>query len=127
MADDDPTTSVNPFAPPPGATTTEPTQLEFETPPLAPDRSAHPHMRHLVEWAERGASEGERRSALKSLILIFKEQVDELRRGQRQQIDAPLIEFIFRLSTRAIADAALDKVVDFLMPLKRGKRASDAI
>jgi hypothetical protein len=128
MADDDPTTPVNPFAPPLGTALAEPVALEFETPSLASlNQSAPPDVWRLLELAEHGISDDERRSAVETLVTIFQQHVSEFRRKQRQQIDLPLVRFFERQSLRAIADANPSKAAQFLVPLKRGRRASSDI
>src|SRR5258708_4543265 len=76
---------ANPYAPPLGAAPAEPVQWEFETPPQAFERSdrrdAHPDVWRLLDLAEHGASEDERRSAVETLVSIFQQQVAEYKRG----------------------------------------------
>ena len=123
-----PVTVTNPFAPPPSASLAKPVVLEFETPLLAPPyQAAPPDVWHLLDLAEHGTSEGERRAAVEHLVQIYQQQVGEFRRSERQQVDLPLTRFFERQSLRAIIDAQVSKAAEFLMPPKRGKRASSDI
>jgi hypothetical protein len=131
MADDKPTTNL--FAGPPGAMPQQPVELEFETPPQAfeyPERPEHPNLHRLLWLADprSGTREHERIAAFGDLMSIYQQQVGELRRGQRRQIDFPLIRQFTEWSLRALVGAKPVDAAKFLFgPRRRGKRARPAI
>ncbi|HMA70635.1 MAG TPA: hypothetical protein VKP67_03975 [Xanthobacteraceae bacterium] len=145
MADDDPitddffpssplTSRDLPFTPPAGAVSQEPAELDFETPPQAfafCERPEHPDLPQLLLLADvgDGITTDEHRVALEKLLTILRQQVNELRRGERRSMDAALLQFLKRVlaerGMRALASADPADAAKFLYgPRKRGKRAS---
>lgn len=102
-------------------------KLEFEPPSQAfeyPARPEHSDLRQLLDLAERGASEPKRIAALEKLSAIYQQQVAELKRRLRSQIDPPLIQFISARALSVLAGVAPGKAAKFLAAAKPGKRPS---
>jgi hypothetical protein len=129
MADDTPIT--NPFAGPVGAVPQEPERLEVKTPPQAPERPEHPDLPELLRLADLGGgvTTDEHKVALEKLLTILRQQVNELRRGERRLIELALARFFERVLAEqglsALVSANPGDAAEFLYgPRKRGKRAS---